>query len=145
MLLKRAIRVLLLVLTIPILFCVWFNIASDYDPPRLAGTYTFRTANLSTVLKLNADETFTQTLTTNGQTKSGKGTWRRVGEGGVGFSGDFLRLPGQRSIADSPGSDEASNPHPDFYGHFEKILTVYPKLSLDGGDKEIVLHRTLFP
>jgi hypothetical protein len=145
MLVKRAVRVLLIVLTVPILFCVWFNIAADYDPPRLAGTYTFHNANISTVLILKADETFTQTLTADGQTKYAKGTWHREGEGGVTFSGDFLRLPGQKSYADTPGSDEASWRYPEFYGHFEKIWTIYPKLSLDGGDKEIVLHRRLFP
>ncbi|MGD0649126.1 MAG: hypothetical protein ABR971_14155 [Acidobacteriaceae bacterium] len=141
---KRAIRVLLIVLTIPILFCVWFNIASDYDPPRLAGTYTFHNANVSTVLKLKADETFSQTLTINGQTKSAQGTWHRIGEGGVVFSGEFLRLPGERSAADSPGSEEASNPHPEFYGEFHKILTVYPEIWLEGVPAGVALHRKLF-
>jgi hypothetical protein len=143
--LKRASYAIGSILLAFVLFCVWFNIASDYDPPRLAGTYTFHSANLLSVLVLKGDETFTQTLTADGQTKYAQGTWRREGEGGVSFSGDFLRLPGQRSDADSPGSEEASNPHPEFYGHFEKILTVYPKLSLDGGSKEIVLHKKLFP
>jgi hypothetical protein len=145
MLVKRAVRVLLVVLTIPILFCVWFNIASDYDPPRVAGTYTFHNANIATVLVLRADETFTQTLTINGQTKSAKGTWRRIGEGGVVFSGDFLRLPGQRSYADSPGSEEASWPHPEFGGEFHKILTVYPEIWLEGVPASVALHRKLFP
>ena len=144
MAMKRYARVAAIALLPFVLFWVWFNIASDYDPPRLAGTYTFHSSNASSILKLKADRTFTQTLTADGQTKSASGTWRRDGEGGVVFSGDFLRLPGQRSYADSPGSEEASWPHPEFYGHFEKILTIYPKLSLDGGDKEVVMHRRLF-
>jgi hypothetical protein len=140
------VRNLIIILVAPlVLFCVWFNIASDYDPPRLAGTYTFHDANLSTVLKLKADETFTQTLTTKGQTKSAQGTWRRIGEGGVVFSGEFLRLPGQRSYADSPGSIEASNPHPEFGGEFHKILTIYPEVWLDGVPAGVALHRKLFP
>jgi hypothetical protein len=142
--LKRASYAIGSILLAFVLFCVWFNIASDYDPPRLAGTYTFHSANLSSIFVLKADQTFTQKLTTDGQTKYAQGTWHREGEGGVVFSGDFLRLPGQRSYADSPGSEEASWPHPEFNGHFEKILTMYPKLSLDGGSNEIVLHRKLF-
>jgi hypothetical protein len=144
MALNRSARAAGTTLILMVLFCIWFNIASDYDPPRLAGTYTFQNSNVSSVLRLKADETFTQTLTADGQTKQAQGSWHRIGEGGVVFSGDFLRLPGQRSYADSPASDEASWPHPQFSGHFEKILTVYPKLSLDGGDKEVVLHRRLF-
>jgi hypothetical protein len=144
MALNRPARAAGLTIGVIALFCLWFNIASDYDPPRLTGTYTFHSANVSSVLRLKADETFTQTLTAGGQTEQAQGTWRRMGEGGVVFSGDFLRLPGQLSYADSPGSDEASWQHPEFSGHFEKILTVYPRLSLDGGDKEVVLHRRLF-
>jgi len=126
------------------LFWIWFSIASDYDPPRLAGTYTFHNANVSTVLKLKADETFTQALTTNGQTKSAQGTWHRIGEGGVVFSGDFLRLPGQRSYADSPGSDEATWKHPEFGGEFHKILTIYPEIWLEGVPAGVALHKQLF-
>jgi hypothetical protein len=144
MALNRSARAAGITLLVIVLFCVWFNIASDYDPPRLAGTYIFQKANVSSTLRLKADETFTQTLTADGQTKHAQGTWHRIGEGGIVFSGAFLRLPGQRSFADSPGSDEALWQQPEFYGHFEKILTVYPKLSLDGGDNEVVLHRRLF-
>ena len=143
--LKRVRDAIIIVVVPLVLFCVWFNIASDYDPPRLAGTYTFHDADLSTFLKLKADETFTQTLTTNGETKSAQGTWRRIGEGGVVFSGQFLRLPGQRSYADSPGSDEASWPHPEFGGEFHKILTVYPEIWLEGVPAGVTLHRKLFP
>jgi hypothetical protein len=110
----------------------------------LAGTYTFHNANISTILVLKPDLTFTQQLSADGQTKHAQGTWHRVGEGGVVFSGDFLRLPGQRSYADSPGSDEASWPHPEFSGEFHKVLTVYPEIWLEGVPAGVALHKKLF-
>jgi len=125
-------------------FWIWYGIAANYDYDALARTYTYNKSNIAAVLVLKADQTFVEELTTNDQSKVAKGTWRRIGEGGVVFSGSFLRLPGQRSYADSPGSEEASWEHPEFSGHFEKIWTVYPKLSLDGGSNEVVLHKRLF-
>jgi len=125
-------------------FWIWYCIAANYDYDALAGTYSYSKSNLAVVLVLKADQTFAEELTTNGQNKYANGTWRRIGEGGAVFSGDFLRLPGQRSYADSPGSEEASWEHPEFSGHFEKIWTVYPKLSLDAGSNEIVLQKRFF-
>ena len=125
------------------LFWIWFGIASNYDYDALAGTYGFNGGKVSALLILKADQTFTEELTADGQKKYAHGTWHRSGEAGVDFSGTFIRLPGQRSFSNTPGS-EHTPANDEFYGHFEKILTVYPKLSLDGGTKEIKLYKKLF-
>jgi hypothetical protein len=124
-------------------FWVWYSIAADYDYGALSGTYIYRSSQESSTLVLNSDRTFQQTLSRSGTLTRTTGTWRRIGEGGVVFSGSFLRLPGQRSYSDSPVS-EHSAANDEFYGHFVKILTVYPKLSLDGGSNELVFHKNLF-
>jgi hypothetical protein len=144
MALNRSARAAGITLLLMVAFCGWYAIAADYGYGALAGTYTYSGNGESSTLVLKSDRTFEQRLQHDGKVDHTVGTWHREGEGGVVFSGAFLRLPGQRSFADSPGSEEATWQHPEFYGHFEKILTVYPKLSLDGGDKEVVLHRRLF-
>jgi hypothetical protein len=126
------------------LFCVWFSIASNYDYDALRGTYTYDNANVSSTLVLNADRTFSQQLTDGGKTVRASGTWRRIGEGGVALSADFLRLPGQQSSADTPGADPDSIAHPWFYGYFDKTLTVYPVLRLEGTASNLAMHRNLF-
>jgi hypothetical protein len=142
--LKRLVLMIEIILLSFVAFCGWWWIASNYDYAALSGTYIFTGSGQSSTLVLKSDSTFQQELRHGNVTDHATGTWRRFGEGGVVFAGGFLRLPGQRSYADSAGSDAASPRHPEFYGHFEKILTVYPKLSLDGGDKEVVLHKRLF-
>ena len=125
-----------------VLFLGWYSVAANYGCDVLAGTYTFSTPAISSVLVLKADQSFEQALTQDGLSKHAEGTWRPSG-GTVVFSGSLLRLPGQRSFSDSPGSTH-SKTNDEFYGHFTKILTVYPELHFDAGNADIKLHRRLF-
>lgn len=54
-----------------------------------------------------------------GQVQRAQGYWNRFGEAHVAFSSEFLKLPGQ----DYDTSGQA-------HGEFEKILGLFPKLSL---------------
>lgn len=130
-----------------VLFWGWYYIAANYDYSALSGTYTAQENSVACVLTLKADATFSEERNNQGKIQHATGTWCRVGEGGVTFSPEFLRLPGQRSYADLPGSDASKHPEtpPEFSGHFEKILTVYPELMLERQPNDIVLHRKLFP
>jgi hypothetical protein len=141
---KRALYSIGGIIALFALFCVWFSIASNYDYDALRGTYTYKNANVSSTLVLHADRTFSQQLTDGGKTVSASGTWNRIGEGGVTFSADFLRLPGQQSSADVPGADQDSIAHPWFYGYFDKTLTVYPVLRLEGTASNLAMHRNFF-
>ena len=71
-------------------FWIWYTIAADYDYGALSGTYTLRSGGETSTLVLRADRTFEQELIRNGSTRRAQGTWRRFGEGGVSFSGQFL-------------------------------------------------------
>jgi len=123
---------------------IWFVIASGYDYSDLAGTYTTGGDRVSCSLILRPDATFHEELQDSIGAKSADGTWRRIGEGGVVFSSQFLRLPGQQSFSDRFGNDPKSITDADFGGHFNKILTVYPELDLDASPTDIRLRKELF-
>jgi len=122
----------------------WYVVAADYDYSALSGTYTFGGQGVISAVTLNPDRTFSQERTEAGHVMHTTGTWRRIGEGGVAFSADFLRLPGQQSYGDKFGYDPKSTTNDDFGGSFRKILTVYPELLLDGVPDNLVLHKKLF-
>jgi hypothetical protein len=127
------------------LFCVWFAIASNYDYDALAGTYNFKNSDCSSTLVLKADRTFSQQLTEDGKTNSASGTWRRIGEGGVNFSLGFLRIPGAKQYREEfPDHLEGTVEDDEYYGHFEKILTLYPMLKLNANPPGPTLYKRLF-
>ena len=128
-------KTLRLVATIVVFFSapvLWYCIAANYDYGALAGTYTFRSGNETCTLHLYSDQIFLQDITTQGHTQTAKGTWRRFGESGMDLSDSFLRIPGQQL-----------GPSGENYGHFDKVLGVFPVLTLDpdrGGPR---FHRSL--
>jgi hypothetical protein len=74
----------------------WFVIASDYSDTATSGTYRLVHNGMKSTLVLLADHSFRQEVSDSSGTQRAKGTWRRVGEGGVVFSRDFLTLPGEQ-------------------------------------------------
>lgn len=107
------------------LFCLciaaveWLVVASDYRDSVFLGTYSCKQGVSSSTLVVRSNQTFQQTVTSRGVTQSRTGTWRRVGEGVIAFSGDFLPLPGQELAADGTS-----------YGRLSKSFSVLPTITL---------------
>lgn len=126
-------------------FFIWWFFASNYDYSALAGTYVFRGNGVTSTLLLRKDETFHQVVQQNGQVRQTDGRWRRIGEGGVNFSPEFLRVPGAHTfIEQQPGHGDGTIADSEFYGQFTKFLGLYPSLHLDGEPQGPVFHKQLF-
>jgi hypothetical protein len=126
------------------LFAGWWVIASNYDYDALAGTYVFNDGGVSSTLQLNKDKTFHQEVIANNVRKEANGSWRRVGEGGVNFSIEFLKLPGSRTFFEEFGKGYGGIEDQEYFGHFEKILGVYPILKINANPPGPTFHRVLF-
>jgi hypothetical protein len=70
-------------------------VAADYGYGAVSGTYTLRSEGESSTLVLQRDRSFQQELSHGGKNVRSQGTWRCFGEGGIAFSTEFLKLPGQ--------------------------------------------------
>jgi len=127
------------------LFSVWYSIAANYNYNALSGTYEYAKDGITSTLYLKKDGTFQQKLVAGDNVDISKGTWRRIGEGGVAFSKDFMRLPGQLSYLDKFGPDPNGNKDADtdFGGHFEKVLTLFPVLYVDGKPNDLKFSKRL--
>jgi hypothetical protein len=73
----------------------WFVVASDYSDSAASGTYRLAYKGMRSTLVLRPDHSFRQEVSDSSGIQRAEGTWRRVGEGGVAFSRDFLTLPGE--------------------------------------------------
>jgi hypothetical protein len=71
-------------------------VAADYSYGAVAGKYSFRSDGEESTLILKKDQSFQQVLTRQGKVECVRGTWRRIGEGGVVFSKEFLTVKGQK-------------------------------------------------
>ncbi len=78
----------------------WFIIASDYSDAVTSGTYSLVQQDERSTLVLRPDHTFAQEVNAPGRIRQTAGTWRRLGEGGVEFSKEFLALHGQELAPD---------------------------------------------
>jgi hypothetical protein len=87
-------------------FALWWMVASDYSDTVVAGTYHLNQDGEKSTLVLNADHSFQQELTRRVKTDHAHGTWRRLGEGGISFSKEFLILSGQEREPDGTGFGE---------------------------------------
>ena len=114
-----------------IAFWAWWFFAANYDYSMLAGTYVFRGQGVTSRLMLHSDRTFHQEVTQDGHTRTASGTWHRSGEAGVSFSIEFLRVPGGKTFVEEFGKGYGSIEDNVFFGHFEKILGVYPILKIN--------------
>lgn len=97
----------------------WLFIAMDYSDHVVVGTYVMASSGQSCILTLKADHSFHQERTQMGKTLAADGAWRRIGEGGLAFSKQFLIMPGQE-----PGPDGTS------YGRISKALGLFTSISL---------------
>jgi hypothetical protein len=126
---KRAARVLGVFGLLVFCFVLWYTIASDYGDGVTSGTYYLAQNGESSTLTLKVDHGFQQELRRAGKTEYATGTWRRVGEGGIEFSHEFLVVSGQELGADG-------TPH----GEIHKNLGFLVSLTLSTYDVEWYLR-----
>jgi hypothetical protein len=91
----------------------------DYGDHVVIGTYTTTKNAQPCTLILRADHSFHQERTRNGKTETADGEWRRIGEGGLAFSKQFLVMSGQEAGADGTS-----------YGEIRKALGLFPSIAL---------------
>ncbi|MGA9509105.1 MAG: hypothetical protein WBV55_10830 [Candidatus Sulfotelmatobacter sp.] len=103
-------------------FVLWYTAASDYGDGVASGTYHFAENGEESVLVLKPDHSFRQELSGHGEVKRASGTWRRVGEGGIAFSKDFLLVSGQEPDEDGTAYADI---HKDFGLFVSLILRQY--------------------
>jgi hypothetical protein len=116
------------------LFYVWYTIAADYGYSAVSGTYVMQHNGEMCTLVLNKDRSFEQELIRNGNKQQARGSWRRIGEGGVVFSKQFLKLPGQQVPADGQA-----------FGEVENTLGLFLSLALNPVPDGPVFRKKLFP
>jgi hypothetical protein len=139
---KFGVRSSLALLISFVLLAGWWFIASNYDYDALAGTYVFHGDGVTSTLVLRKDTTFHQTNVAHGVKTQADGQWRRIGEGGVNFSSEFLRVPGAKDyLEELPGQGDGGPEDHQFFGDFSKFLGLYPSLELRGGP---VFHKRPF-
>jgi hypothetical protein len=81
-------------------FVLWYSVASDYSDNVASGTYHLADDGETSTLILKLDHSFQQELSQQGNVAHATGTWRRIGEGGIVFSKEFLPVSGQEPGAD---------------------------------------------
>ena len=114
----------------------WFGYIwiADYGDRVASGTYEALADGQKTTLVLRPDHTFHQTRVNSGVLVQGDGTWRRIGEGGLVFSGAVLALPHQRLM-----------PNGDAYATLYKTAGIWPPfISLDSTTAAPIYRKSLF-
>src|SRR5208337_2932755 len=112
-------RVVVFVVVLLGICLLWYIIASDYSDAAASGTYHLAQGGETSTLVLKSDHTFQQELRHFGKEQRAVGTWRRVGEGGIAFSKEFLVVSGQE-----PGADGTP------YGEIHKDFGIFVSLTL---------------
>jgi hypothetical protein len=79
---------------------LWGVSALNYSDSAAIGTYQLTNEDESSTLILKSDHTFVQERIAAGKTEHANGSWRRLGEGGLAFSREFLVVDGQEPGAD---------------------------------------------
>jgi hypothetical protein len=95
-------------------FVLWFAIASDFSDSVFCGTYMLHQDNETSTLTLKPDHTYQQEVSSSGRIQHASGTWRKIGEGGVAFSKEFVVLTAQELGADGTS-----------YGEIHKTLGLF--------------------
>jgi hypothetical protein len=97
----------------------WLAVATDYGDSVAVGKYRFAGNGETSTLVLKPDHSFQQDLQIGNTKQHGEGTWRRLGEGGIAFSKEFLIVSG-----DEPGPDGTT------YSDMHKALGLFLSLRL---------------
>jgi hypothetical protein len=116
-----------------VLFWGWYYIAADYSYGAVSGTYTLSLNGEKSTLILNQDRSFQQELSRDGKVERTQGTWRRLGQGGVVFSKEFLKVSGQEVRPDGQAD-----------GEVKKKLGLFLSIRLNPDPGGPVLHKQPF-
>jgi 4-amino-4-deoxy-L-arabinose transferase-like glycosyltransferase len=130
---KRIARVGCALVLVILAFLVWYTIAANYDYGALSGTYSFHFKGEMSTLVLKKDHSFQQELTHDGKLEHAQGRWRRVGEGGVVFSKEFMKLAGQKVRPDGQADAEV-----------EKTLGLFASIHFDPAPSGPVFRKSYF-
>jgi hypothetical protein len=84
--------VLLLTVTLGLF---WYWEGENFSDRAVSGTYTFRLNGETSTLVLRPDHSFQQELDSAGTVRRAEGSWHVFGEGGIAFSGEFLKVAGE--------------------------------------------------
>jgi hypothetical protein len=84
--------VLLLTVTLGLF---WYWEGENFSDRAVSGTYTFRLNGETSTLVLRPDHSFQQELDSAGTVRRAEGSWHVFGEGGIAFSEEFLKVPGE--------------------------------------------------
>jgi hypothetical protein len=103
---KILVRTALGILLSIILFWVWYRVAADYGYAAVSGTYVLHGGDETSTLILRPDHIFEQELSRSGKVERAQGSWRRIGEGGIVFSKEFLNVAGQEVRPDGQADGE---------------------------------------
>ena len=100
-------------------FFLWVVAAMDYGDSVAVGVYQFASGEQSSTLVLKPDHIFLQTRRHGSNEEHSEGTWRRIGQGGISFSKEFLVVSG-----DEPEPDGTT------FSDIHKALGLFPSLRL---------------
>ena len=116
-----------------LLFWAWYTIAADYGYRAVSGTYIFRGGREISTLILKPDRSFRQEVNRPGTVEHAEGSWRRIGQGGIVFSKEFLKV-GQTERADG-----------EVYGQVVKrYLELVPSIAFEPEPGGPVFYRKWF-
>jgi hypothetical protein len=114
----------------------WFGYIwiADYGDAVASGTYEAVVDGQKSILLLRPNHTFHQIRVVGGVSAEANGTWSRIGEGGLVFSGGMLVIPRQRLM-----------PNGDGYATLYKTGGIWPPfISLDSTETSPILRKSLF-
>jgi hypothetical protein len=97
---RRSLRAFGWIFLLLCLCWVLYWVIADYSYGAVSGTYKADVGGTTSILHLHADRTFEQDTVQGGERLQARGTWRRIGEGRVVFSKEFLRVNGESVRAD---------------------------------------------
>ena len=117
---NRLVRVSGVIMLGIVAFCIWYSVAANYDYGALSGTYSLRVDEFTSTLVLKKDRSFQQQLVHAGKTEHAQGSWSRIGEGGVLFSKEFIKMPAQEIKPDGEA-----------YGTFKKRFGLFSSIYMN--------------
>lgn len=114
-------------------FWIWYSIAADYSYGAVSGTYTLRRNAETATLVLTRDQRFQEDLLYRGKLLHAQGSWHRSGEGGIDFSSEFIKIPGEEFDASGVA-----------YGYIYKRLGLFLSIVLAPDPGGPTFHKKLF-
>lgn len=100
------VQAVLVGILVAVAFWFWYCWAADYGYSAVSGTYTFDGDGERCTLVPLENRVFRQELRHAGTVERAQGRWRRIGEGGVVFSKEFIKVGRQTVRQDGQADGE---------------------------------------